>query len=62
MVHVVLLFNHINMMLYEHRPSECFSYITNDNHRIEHYDCLPDDDYLNFKKRMQMESMPETAT
>ncbi len=45
----------------EHRPSECFHFITNDNRHIEHYDCLPDENYLAFKKTMQAESMSETV-
>ncbi len=40
---------------------ERFSFITNDRHHIEYYNCIPDNNYLVFKKAMMMETRRVTV-
>ncbi|CAF5009570.1 unnamed protein product [Rotaria sp. Silwood1] len=40
---------------------EHFDFITNDGHHIDHHNCTPDNNYLDFKRMMMMESMHGTA-
>jgi hypothetical protein len=39
---------------------ERFGFITNDGHHIEYYNCIPDNNYLAFKKAMMMETRRQT--
>ncbi|CAF3592701.1 unnamed protein product [Rotaria socialis] len=56
----------ITIHCYQHKTDDAifcerFDFITNDGHRIEHYDCLPDTNYLTFKNMMLMESKGEST-